>query len=361
MNNISPNNISKVDQPLMILSLAIIVIGFVFVSSASWAESYHYTESAWTFIGKQFIYVILGIPVMLVVSFSHFKWWQKYTLHIAAVVLILLIINAKFGVVVGGSRRWLNLGIINLQVSEFAKLAAILLFTKAFLNRRGFIIAAILSGAMMLLTLKQPDLGSCMLIGTGVFFVILAANINLWLIGLSVGGCAGAVIIHILNTPYQLARIKYWLDPNSDPLGSGYNLIQSQYAIGAGQLWGQGLGGSLQKLGALPVSHADFIFSIICEEMGFLGSTAVLLLFFLWILRALQICYSMPDNFARMMGIGLIGLMAVQIITNIGVATGLLPITGVTLPFVSYGGSSLISSCIIAGILLNVSRFKEWE
>lgn len=355
-------NISKVDQPLMTLSIAIVLLGFVFVSSASWSESYHYTESAWTFIWKQALYVSFGIPLMLTVSFSHFKWWQKYTLPIAILVLALLIINAKYGVVVGGARRWLNIfGFINLQVSEFAKISSVLLFTKAFFEKRGFPLAILISSAMMLLTLKQPDLGSCLIIATGIFFVILAANVNLWFIGLGLGAGASAVIIHILNTPYQLARIKYWLDPNSDPLGSGYNLIQSQYAIGAGQLWGQGLGGSLQKLGALPVSHADFIFSIICEEMGFLGSTAVLLLFFLWILRALQICHSMPDNFARMMGIGLIGLMAVQIITNIGVATGLLPITGVTLPFVSYGGSSLISSCIIAGILLNVSRFKDWD
>lgn len=355
-------NISKVDQPLMILSLAIVLLGFVFVSSASWSESYHYTGTAWTFISKQGFSLLIGIPVMFIVSFSHFKWWHKYSLHIAVVVLILLIINAKYGVVVGGSRRWLNLRIINLQVSEFAKIASILLFTKAFLekNLKGFAIAISMSAAMVLLTLKQPDLGTCLLIVTGVLFVIFAANVPLWLIGSVVGSGAAVVVLHILNTPYQLARIKYWLNPHSDPLGSGYNLIQSQYAIGAGQLWGQGLGGSMQKLGALPVAHADFIFSIICEEMGFLGSTGILLLFFLWILRALQICYSMPDNFARMMGIGLIGLMFAQIVTNIAVATGLLPITGVTLPFVSYGGSSLINSCIISGILLNISRFKEW-
>jgi len=308
----------------------------------------------------QCIYFLLGIPLMFLVSFSHFRWWKKYAWFFAISSLILLIINAKYGVIIGGARRWLNLGFINLQVSEFAKIAIVLLMTKCFVDRKKILPALLISLLMLGLVLKQPDLGSSILISSGIFFVAFAANVPLKLLGLIAGAGGAAAWYHITHTPYQMLRIKYWLNPYSDPLGYGYNLIQSQYAIGSGQLWGLGLGASLQKQGALPIAHADFIFSIICEEMGFLGATAFLLVICLWILRALQICYLIPDNFARIMGISLIGLVCTQIFINIGVSTGLLPITGMTLPFISYGGSSLISSCLIAGILLNISRFKEW-
>lgn len=352
--------ISDVDKPFLYLTCSLIAIGLIFVASASWSESYHYTDSAWTFIMKQGIYALLGIPLMFLVSFSHFRWWKKFAWLFAIISLILLIINAKYGVVIGGARRWLNLGFINLQISEFAKIAIVLLLTKCFIDKKKVLTALLISFLMLGLVLKQPDLGSSILISSGIFFVAFASNVPLSLLGVIVVLGGSGAWFHITHTPYQMLRIKYWLDPYSDPLGYGYNLIQSQYAIGSGQLWGLGLGASLQKQGALPISHADFIFSIICEEMGFLGATAFLLIICLWILRALQICYMIPDNFARIMGISLIGLISTQMFINIGVAIGLLPITGMTLPFISYGGSSLISSCIIAGILLNISRFKQW-
>ncbi len=341
------------------LTLALILVGCTFVISASWHESVRYYDTPWNFIIKHAVAVFIGSSAMIFFSFLHFRW-LKSTAWIWVVFAIgMLLLTMKFGVVSGGSRRWLALGPVNFQTSEFAKIISALIVAKAIVERKNRVLALISVLVMALMVLKQPDLGTSILVMSAALTALFASGFNLLAFVLGIPVLLFAGVKHVLNTPYQMDRIKYWLNPYSDPLGNGYNLIQSIRAIGAGGLWGAGIGGSIQKLGPLPVSYADFIFSIICEEVGFLGALGLLALFFAWIFRALHISINAEDEFARILGFSLTMIFAFQILINIGVATGLFPITGMTLPMISFGGSSFIASSIIAGILLNISRFSR--
>jgi len=348
-----------VDSFFLQLTVALLLLGLAFIFSASSYESVRYTGHAWSFITKHMFVVFFAIPLTVLISSLHYRWWKNFAWVLSGVAVILLLLTAteQFGVLTGGSRRWISLGFFQLQVSEFVKVFSVLLMAKALHERDKRWLSGLLVLMSAALVLKQPDLGTSMLILSTLVFTAFAYGFNILVF---IGGVAAAGYLgwqHVLSTPYQMERIKYWLDPYSDPLGHGYNLIQSQNAIGSGGVLGTGFGESLQKLGALPIPHADFIFSIICEEIGLLGALVVLLLFFAWIARALYISVGSEDEFARILGVGLTLVIALQVLINIGVATGLFPITGMTLPFVSYGGSSLLSLAIATGILLNISRF----
>ncbi len=351
--------LKSVDPFFLQLNLALMLIGFTFVISASWHESVRYYGTPWNFIIKHAVAVLLGSSLMLGFSFLHFRWLKRSAWFGTLIVIILLLLTAKFGVVTGGSRRWLGLGFINLQASEFAKIISALITTKVIVEQKNRIWAVIAVGIMAVLVLKQPDLGTSILVMAAAISALFASGFNLIVFILGLAAVSYAGVKQVMSTPYQMDRIKYWLNPYSDPLGHGYNLIQSIRAIGAGGLWGAGIGASVQKLGPLPVAYADFIFSIICEEIGFLGALGILVLFFAWIYRALYISINAEDEFGRILGFSLTMVFALQILINIAVATGLFPITGMTLPLISFGGSSFLSSSIIIGILLNISRFSR--
>ncbi len=350
------------DRFFLQVSLALVFIGFAFVASASAFESMRYSGSPWSMIIKQGAVVCVAIPIMFGFSTLHYRWYRtKLVWYIIAAVMLLLALTAipGIGVVTGGSRRWISMGFFQLQPSEFAKLASVMLIAKAFYEHKNRILAIALVGLCSAFVLKQPDLGTTIIIASSVPVIAYAAGFNLFAFLAVIVGVLWVGIKHVMGTPYQMQRIQFWLDPYSDPLGSGYNLIQSQHAIGAGGLWGQGYGASLQKLGTLPIPHADFIFSVICEEIGFLGVAVLIVLFITWILRGVDICSSVPDEFARLLGFGIIGTTAIQTIINMCVATGLFPVTGMTLPFISSGGSSLLTMCVATGIILNLSRFAD--
>lgn len=353
--------IASFDNFFFQLTVVLFISGIAFISSASWHEAMRYSDNPWMLVSKHLVVALLAFPVMLALSSLHYKWWQsKLAWVFFFVILVLLGLTAtKLGIVTGGSRRWLSLGPLQLQASEFAKIAAAVLLAKVFAEKHMRIFALALVAVALFLVLKQPDLGTTIIIASTVGLAAYASGFNFFAFLMVIGGGAWFAVSNIINTPYQMQRVQYWLDPYSDPLGHGYNLIQSQNAIGAGGIFGVGFGSSLQKLGALPIPHADFIFSVICEELGFLGAFVLLALLATWVLRALHISYFAPDNFSRILGFCLSALIAAQILINIGVATGLFPITGMTLPFISYGGSSLMSTCIASGILLNISRFKR--
>ena len=360
---VGQRSLPPVDKFLLNLTLILILVGIFAIASAGWYESIRYTGFAWSFFIKHMISVVLGLGVMYVASYFNYRWWNKLAWPIAIGCLFLLALTAlpQIGVVTGGSRRWLSLGFFQLQTSEFVKIAAVLLMAKVFNERRfrRFFAALGLVSIMGVLVLKQPDLGTTMLIMSSIAFVAYAARFNLFLFFGSIATLFWLVWHQILKTPYQMQRIKYWLNPHLDPLGRGYNIIQSEYAIGSGGIIGAGWGASQQKLGYLPVAHADFIFSIICEELGLLGAAAILLLFIAWVFRAARMTLYLEDDYARFVAFGLTGIFALQIIINICVALGLLPTTGMTLPFISFGGSSFISCSLLAGILLNISRFTR--
>ncbi len=344
------------------ISLALLLLGLAFVASASAFESMRYTGSPWNMIVKHGFVVLMAVPTLMGIATLHYRWWRtKFAWYVMAAVIVLLILTAipQIGIVTGGSRRWISCGFFQLQPSEFAKVASVVVLAKALYEHKNRILALALVAITSVLVLKQPDLGTTIIIASSLPVVVYAAGLNLFVFLIVIAGAVYVGVQHILSTPYQMQRIEFWLNPYSDPLGSGYNLIQSQHAIGAGGLWGQGYGASLQKLGTLPIPHADFIFSVICEEIGFLGAAVLIALLAAWIFRALDIAYSATDEFARLLGFGLVGTTSLQIIINICVATGLFPVTGMPLPFISSGGSSLISMCIATGILLNISRFTK--
>lgn len=349
--------ILKPDKFFIQLSLALILIGAVFIISASWHESLRYFDNPWNFISKHILFIILGLSSAYFFSVLHIKWLKKYAWLLGIFVVLLLVITAKFGIISGGSRRWLSLGLINLQISEFAKIVVALISAKVLSEKKGYIFGTILVTAILALVLKQPDLGTTIVIATGAIAAIFASGFNLFvLFSVLIAAGTGAFYL-ITNTPYQMNRIKYWLDPYQDPQGHGYNLIQSIKAIASGGLFGQGIGESVQKLGPLPISYADFIFAVICEEIGFFGVLVILLLFLAWTYRSLYICFCSQDKFTQIFGFSLTIIVTMQVIINIAVCTGLFPVTGMTLPFISFGGSSFIANTIIVGIILNISRF----
>ncbi len=358
---IKSNKIGSIDSFFLQLTIALIVIGFVFISSASWYESLRHYDNPWQFIFKHAVTAVLGIPLMLIASFVHFRWLKKFAWPAVIATIVLLLLTTKFGTVTGGSRRWLTLGMFNLQVSEFAKIFSSLIISKALFEKKNRIWAFLSVVVIALIVLKQPDLGTSILIMGASVAALFASGFNLFLFSAGFAGFIALGWWQIQNTSYQMDRIKYWLDPYLDPKGHGYNLIQSIKAIASGGIWGVGFGGSMQKLGPLPVAYADFIFAIICEEVGLLGAVALLCLFAAWIYRAMYICFNSTDEFGRVFGISLISVFAVQVLINIGVVLGLFPVTGMPLPFVSYGGSSFLSCSFIAGIIMNISRHADLE
>jgi cell division protein FtsW len=355
------SKITKPDLFFIQLTLALVLIGGVFIISASWHESLRYYDNPWNFITKHLLFLFLGLSSGYFFSVVHIQWLKKYAWAFGIVILLLLLFTAKFGIVSGGSRRWIGLGPINLQVSEFAKIAVALLATKVITEKKNITLALVLISAILLLVLKQPDLGTTILIASGAIAAIFASGFNLFAFFAGLIGFVGAGVFVVTNTPYQMDRIRYWLDPYQDPQGHGYNLIQSIKAIASGGLFGQGIGESVQKLGPLPISYADFIFAVICEEIGFFGALVILILFLSWVYRSMYICFCSHNKFTQIFGFSLTIVFSMQVIINIAVATGLFPITGMTLPFISFGGSSFIVNSIIAGIILNISRINSTE
>ncbi|HHY93213.1 MAG TPA: cell division protein FtsW, partial [Firmicutes bacterium] len=267
------------------------------------------------------------------------------------------------GVAGGGARRWLQVGPLNVQPSEVAKLCTVL-FLAGFLAERGdrirhfwrgLLPVLVVVGILCLLILKQPDLGTAVALAGTAGVMLFAAGADLrHLAGL---GAAAVPVLWwaIMGEEYRRVRFLAFLNPAADPQGSGYHIIQSLYALGSGGLLGVGLGQSHQKFLYLPERHTDFIFAILGEEIGLLGTLAVLFLFFLLAWRGCRAAMLAPDRFGTLLAIGIISMVTLQALVNIGVVTGSLPITGIPLPFISYGGSSLVFSLASIGILLNIS------
>lgn len=259
------------------------------------------------------------------------------------------------------------LGIFNLQPSEIAKFS-VALFMADILSRYkadpndlkgdlGHIIIVV--GVILALILKEPDLGTTIAIAAMVMIVLLVSGLRwLYFIGTGLAGAAGVTVL-IMNSEYQMKRIIGWLDPWSDPIGMGYQPIQSLYALGSGGFWGMGIGNSRQKLGFLPEQNTDFIFAIIGEELGFIGAAFIVLMFILLIWRGYKIASRCPDMFGTLLATGITTSLGIQAFLNLGVVTNTLPVTGIALPFLSYGGSSLLMSMGVVGVLLNISRYHK--
>ncbi|HEX6922616.1 MAG TPA: stage V sporulation protein E [Bacillales bacterium] len=365
-----PKSKTTPDFLLILTTLTLLAIGLVMVYSASavWA-SYNYGDSFY-FAKRQLLFAGLGVIAMFfMMNVEYWTWrkWAKIGLMICFALLILVLIPG-IGEIHGGARSWLGVGAFSIQPSEFAKIGLIIFLAK-FLSENQKKITSFKKGMLPSLALViagfgvimlQPDLGTgVVLVGTCVVMIYVAGAKISHFVGLGFVGLAGLVGL-IVSAPYRMERITSFLDPWSDPLGTGFQIIQSLYAIGPGGLLGFGLGHSRQKFQYLPEPQTDFIFSILAEELGFIGASFVILLFCLLLWRGIRIALSAPDLYGSLLAVGIIGMVAVQVMINIAVVTGMMPVTGITLPFLSYGGSSLTLTLVSVGILLNISRFAKY-
>lgn len=357
------------DYLLLSVIFVLLMIGLVMVYSSSniWAE-YKYADSLF-FIKRQLIFASLGVVAMLFIMNIPYPIWKKYAKILLLICFILLIIVKipGIGIVRGGAQSWIGIGAFSIQPSEFMKLGLII-FLASYLSshqkyitsfKKGFLPTISLVFFAFGLIMLQPDLGTgVVLVLTCILMIYIAGARLFHFFGLSIIGLAGFVFL-IMSAPYRIKRITAFLDPWEDPLGNGFQIIQSLYAIGPGGLMGIGLGKSLQKYFYLPEPQTDFIFAILGEELGFIGGTVVIGLFFILFWRGIKIALEAPDQFGRFTAFGIIAMLIIQVMINISVVIGLIPVTGITLPFLSYGGSSLTLTLCSVGILLNISKFSN--
>jgi len=353
------------DRQLLVVALSLMAIGLVIVASASIPEGIALSSDPFRFLKRHLIYLVICLGLIAgAVSVPMQSWYHKqnFLLIIAFLALIAVLV---VGTEVNGAHRWLRLGPFNMQPSEFAKLA-IVLFLASYLVRRqeevidtikGFIKPLIILSAFALLLLLQPDLGSTVVVVVvmmGMLFIADAKLISF--IGIAIS-LLSVIVVLIVTSPYRMARVFGFLDPWADPFGRSYQLTQSLMAFGRGGWFGQGLGNSVQKLEYLPEAHTDFIMAILAEELGFFGVTVVIFLEFILVYKAFTIGKKALQQslvFSGYVAIGIAIWFAFQTAVNIGAASGIAPTKGLTLPLVSYGGSSLITISLAVGLLLRI-------
>ena len=358
------------DYLLFISVILISIFGIIMIYSASsiWSEFKY--QDAFKYVKQQGLFFGVGILAMLFASKIDLNFLKKKANLILGIcfILLILVLIPGIGTVRNGSRSWFGIGGLGVQPSEFAKLGLII-FTSKYLARnqknmgdikKGALPIFLIIGIFFVLIMLEPDFGTAMVMALTLIALIFASGLKIsFFVKLGVLGLAGIVGL-IIAAPYRMARIVSFLNPWSDPLGSGYQIIQSLYAIGPGGLLGQGFLNSRQKHFYLPEPQTDFIFSIISEEFGFLGVLIVCGFFFFIFYRMLRIALRNNDLFSKYLAFGLASLLFIQASLNLAVVVGLIPVTGVTLPFFSYGGSSLLISMISVGLVLNVSS-KQHE
>jgi cell division protein FtsW len=357
------------DVWMIAATLGILGIGIVMVYSASAVAAFHDYGDPYYYVKRQLLFAVLGVVSMFVMMNVEYTFWRKWAVPALLICfgMLVIVLIPGLGVWRGGARSWLGIGSFGIQPSEFMKLAMILFMAKLLSERqnqitqfaKGLLPPLGIMGIAFGLIMLQPDLGTgTVMIGAALIVIYVAGARVAHLGGLALLGLVGLIGL-IAAAPYRLLRITAFLDPWQDPLGAGYQSIQSLYAIGPGGLVGLGLGMSRQKYNYLPEPQTDFIFSILAEELGFIGGSLLLLLFLLLIWRGMRTAITLSDPFGSLLATGIVGIFAVQVLINIGVVIGLLPVTGITLPLVSYGGSSLTLLLTALGILLNLSRYSR--
>jgi len=349
----------------------LICIGTVMIYSSSGVYALRELGDNLYFLKRHMLFLLVGFSLSLILMAVDYRELQKFSkpILILGILLLILVLVPSIGKASSGARRWFRIGTLNFQPSEFMKLI-ILIYVADFLSRKkykikqwgqGFMPVMLVTGVVCGLILKQPDLGTAFLIGSVVIVLLTVAGARMEHLGL-LGLLAGPFFyFFIYRVPYRWRRIITFLDPWQDHLGSGFQLTQSQIALGSGGLVGVGLGKSMQKLFYLPAAHTDFILSIIGEELGLLGTLSVIMLFIILIWQGARIAKRVTDPFGYYLSTGLMVMIGLQALINIGVSIGALPTKGLTLPFVSYGGSALVVNMVSIGLLLNISRVQDLE
>jgi cell division protein FtsW len=355
------------DYWLILATFALLAIGFLLLASASMGVSGKVYHTPFHFLFHQAIYLLVGIITAFFILQIPLSFWEKMGgyLLLASIFLLMLVLVPGVGREVNGSVRWLILGPITLQVSEFAKFAMII-YSAGYLLRRqdevrvgvkGFVKPLILLGIVSGLLLLEPDFGAVVVMTLALLGMMYLAGARLWqfiILLLLVGAALGMLAV---VSPYRLMRLTSFLNPWARPFDSGYQLVQSLIAFGRGGVFGVGLGNSIQKLFYLPEAHTDFLFAVLAEELGIIGQVVVISLFSFLVARAFYVgrmAARVKNWFASYLAYGLGLLLGLQMIINVGVNLGLLPTKGLTLPFMSYGGSSMLFNCMIVAVLLRI-------
>lgn len=373
-----------IDYPLLFTYLALTIFGLIMIysSSMAWSVNY-YNDSPDRFYIQQLINLAIAYPVFLLAAvfpYKHFKKkWMMAT--VLAVIFTGLILVHFIGFAAGGAKSWISLGFANIQPSEVAKVGLIFYLAGVFSNKyrngsinklnESIIPPVIILTAVLLLVFLEPDLGSMVIIGAVGLSVMAASGVRLKpfvkLAGIVVAAAAVFIVPamifakDLIFTEKRVGRIDAFFNPFSDELGFGFQIVNGYLAIGSGGLSGLGLGQSIQKLGYLPEPHTDFIMSVIAEELGVLGVFVVIGGLGFVVLRGLWIAMTTSDPLARMLAAGIASMIGIQSFVNLGGLSGIIPLTGVTLPFISYGGTSVILLSLAMGVLMNVSMFNKYE
>ncbi|MBQ2837202.1 MAG: putative lipid II flippase FtsW [Peptococcaceae bacterium] len=359
----------KKNQPdlvLFLITLVLLIIGLIMVLSASSYEAMLDYDDALHFFKRQAAFMAMGFIPMFIMMNINIDFVKRLAFPGLAISIVLLLLLPVFGVDVNGAVRWYRIGPLQFGPAEMAKPIVIVFFAmwltalgkKNLRTFKGFFITLLILAVVPVLIIGE-DLGTAVCIAGAMFCMLIVAEVPVsYLIGLACTAAAGVAAM-IVAEPYRVQRILAFLDPFADPLGKGYQVVQSLYAIGSGSMFGVGLGASRQKLMHLPEMHTDFIFSIIGEELGFLGAAFVILLFAAFIWRGFLLSSQLEDRFMTFTAFGLTASIGIQAMINIGVAVGAFPVTGIPLPFISYGGSSLIFMMATVGFLLNLSKYAK--
>ncbi len=353
------------DSIIFYTTTTLVFIGIIMVFSASYVQSSFKHDDAFYFLKRNTIYAILGFISMMTISNVHYSFWKKNAKWIGIIsVILLILVITPLGIKANGARRWLGVGAFTIQPAEIAKFATILItaklieakYDKVKSIKHGVVPLLIVPIVFFSLIMLQPNMSTAGTIILVTFVMIFVAGLDMKIVGgLFISGVV-AFLALALTSAYRLKRILSFLDPFQDPLGSGYQVIQGLYALGSGGLFGMGLGKSQQKWFYIPEPQNDFIFAIIGEELGLIGCAVVILLFVLLVYRCVRIALKCSDIFTCMVVIGIGAQIGIQAALNIAVATSSMPVTGVALPFISYGGTSLIIFMSAIGIVLNISK-----
>lgn len=354
---------SSVDKNLLILTFSLIILGLIAVADVSAPQALNMTGDKFFFLKQQLIWSVIGVVVLFVTSKIHFSFWEKIAtpLFIICLVLLLMVLIPSLGFKALGARRWIPLGFFSLQPSELVKLGLCIFLAKvASKNKRiisYFIPLVIVAAAIML----QPDLGTTLVVVVIGLSQIFVAGVNLLYLagGAAIGVLATAILI--FTSPYRKDRLLTFFEMSKDPLGKSYHIRQILLALGSGGLFGVGLGQSRQKFLFLPEASTDSIFAVIAEETGLIGAIAVVLLFAYFIFLGMKIAVHAPDKFSQVLAAGITAWIGGQAFLNIASMVALVPLTGIPLPFFSYGGSSLVMILAACGILLSISRYGHTE
>lgn len=356
----------RADLSLIMMTLLLLTIGVVMVLSASYANAYYTKESASYYFVRQALFALSGIAVMFIASRMPMGVYRRLSGMVLLISVGLLVAVLVMGKLTNGATRWIDFGFTTFQPSELAKLGLVLYYAMLISHykekmktfRYGILPFALILGVIAVLLALEPHVSAILIISAIALVMLFVGGVQLrWFIG---GGLSVGALLLIAYTAFDYVklRIAAWQNPFADAAGSGYQVVQSLYAIGSGGLLGLGLGNSRQKFLYLPEEHNDYIFSVICEELGYIGAILLLALFAVLILRCYWIALHARDRFSMLVGVGIATQLALQVIMNIAVCTNSIPCTGVSLPFFSYGGTAIITLLLEMGVLLNISRYS---